>query len=112
LHPADYGGQGKSLLRFFVHMGSPDDPIWTENAVDPLLTHVLVGEPGFHPRIKGMLRRDMGRAASSMLEALCAPAAIIGEKVRPAFGEELTAIQSGRRITQTRIDKTRPLNAI
>jgi hypothetical protein len=26
-------------------MGSLGDPIWTENAVDSLLAHVLVGEP-------------------------------------------------------------------
>jgi hypothetical protein len=26
-------------------MGSSGDPIWTENAVDSLLAHVLVGEP-------------------------------------------------------------------
>jgi hypothetical protein len=26
-------------------MGSLSDPIWTENAADSLLAHVLVGEP-------------------------------------------------------------------
>jgi hypothetical protein len=30
---------------FSIHMGSLDDPIWMENAVDSLLAHVLVGEP-------------------------------------------------------------------
>jgi hypothetical protein len=30
---------------FSVHMGSLGDLIWTENAVDSLFAHVLVGEP-------------------------------------------------------------------
>jgi hypothetical protein len=34
-----------SPTAFSVHMGSLGDPIWTENAVDSPLAHVLVGEP-------------------------------------------------------------------
>jgi hypothetical protein len=34
-----------SIWDHSVIPGSPGDPVWTENAVDSLLAHVLVGEP-------------------------------------------------------------------